>query len=113
MTHAFRHLVLFVTESCNLACPYCFARNRSELRDMPLSLARDAIEWLCSSSSDRVHVTFWGGEPLLRLGLLRECEDLPFHRWWGGNTGRQAPRIGSQFAQSGSQWSAAYAHTPR
>lgn len=75
MSHPFRHLDLFVTESCNLACPYCFARNRTGVRDMPLSAALEAIDWLCSSTSDRVHVTFWGGEPLLRLPALNELSE--------------------------------------
>jgi len=75
MSHAFRHLDLFVTESCNLACPYCFARSRSDAREMPASLAHQAIEWLCASRSNRLHVTFWGGEPLLRLRLLQEISE--------------------------------------
>ncbi|MFW5739332.1 MAG: radical SAM protein [Myxococcota bacterium] len=75
MMHAVRHLDLFVTESCNLACPYCFARNRSEARDISVSTAHEAISWLCSSRSERVHVTLWGGEPLLRLPLLESLAE--------------------------------------
>lgn len=72
MSHSFRHLDLFVTEACNLACPYCFARERIEVAHMPIERARQAIAWLCDSDSPRVHITFWGGEPLLRLAWLME-----------------------------------------
>jgi uncharacterized protein len=72
MSHPLRHLDLFVTEACNLACPYCFARERRDVANMPVEMAYQAIAWLCDSSSPRVHITFWGGEPLLRLAWLTQ-----------------------------------------
>lgn len=71
MSHRIRHLDLFVTESCNLACPYCFARDRADTAHMDEGLALRAIDWLCQSTAEKLHVTFWGGEPLLRLPWLR------------------------------------------
>ena len=70
---AVRQLGLFITESCNLACPYCFAANM-EGRFMPAQLARRALELVLGpdNSAMQVGVTFWGGEPLLRFELLQE-----------------------------------------
>lgn len=66
-----KHLGLFITESCNLACPYCFAANM-ERRVVDEGLARRAIDLMLSGevASPRVGITFWGGEPLLPFALL-------------------------------------------
>jgi uncharacterized protein len=71
MAHRFRRLDLFVTEACNLACPYCFARRGPPRSPLALQDALRAVDWLQESNDPRVHITFWGGEPLLRLDLLR------------------------------------------
>ncbi len=67
-----RHLALFLTESCNLACSYCFASNM-ERRAIDEGLARQAVDQLLrpESPADRVAITFWGGEPLLEFELMR------------------------------------------
>ncbi len=70
---AVRHLALYLTESCNLACSYCFAANM-ERQPIDEGLARDALDRLLFSPSNpakEVSVTFWGGEPLLAFDLLR------------------------------------------
>lgn len=68
-----RHLGLFITESCNLACPYCFAANM-ERQIIDVDLARRAIDllFLPEVTSKEVKVTFWGGEPLKEFDLLKE-----------------------------------------
>ena len=68
---ALRQLGLFVTESCNLACPYCFAANM-ERRFIDEGLARQAVDLLLSAenTADEVGLTFWGGEPLLAFELI-------------------------------------------
>jgi len=68
--HDASRLDLFVTEVCNLACPYCFTAGRKR-RDPPTERCLAAVDWLMESSSAKVHITFWGGEPLLRLDRLR------------------------------------------
>lgn len=70
--HTVRRLDLFVTEACNLACDYCFAAGRRR-GTLALRQALGAIDWLMDSHSDRAHITFWGGEPLLRLDLLQQA----------------------------------------
>ncbi len=66
-----RHLALFVTESCNLACPYCYAARR-EGRHIDPSLAEHALALALGpdNPAPTVTVTFWGGEPLLRYDLI-------------------------------------------
>jgi uncharacterized protein len=66
-----RQLGLFITESCNLACPYCFAANM-ERSFIDEALAREAIDLLLSAENtpDEVGLTFWGGEPLLAFELI-------------------------------------------
>jgi uncharacterized protein len=69
-----RHLSLFLTESCNLRCAYCYAANM-ERRQIDEQLARQALELALGPPSGqgarRVAVTFWGGEPLLCFDTLR------------------------------------------
>ena len=68
-----RSLGLFLTESCNLACPYCFAANM-EREAIDKDLAKKAIDLLFHDDvkSQKVHITFWGGEPLLEFKLMKE-----------------------------------------
>ena len=71
--NAIRQLGLFLTESCNLACPYCFAANM-ERRYIKRRTARRALELVLGQDNPamQVGITFWGGEPLLRFELLAE-----------------------------------------
>ena len=69
-------LELALSETCNLACTYCYC---STCRDMPNqgmmseTVARQAITWLFAASgrSKNVSITFFGGEPLLNKTVLR------------------------------------------
>ncbi len=81
MKFPLRHLALFVTESCNLACEYCYAAGR-EGRHIDPSLAQAALEYALGpgNASPSVTITFWGGEPLLQFDaivrLVRSAETL-------------------------------------
>ncbi|MFH2007480.1 MAG: radical SAM protein [bacterium] len=68
-----QHLALFLTESCNLSCGYCFASNM-ERRPIDPDLARRAIDLLLDPASEarQVAISFWGGEPLLCFHELRD-----------------------------------------
>jgi uncharacterized protein len=69
--HPVRHLDLFVTEACNLACPYCFAAGH-DAGELEPALASRALDWLLRSDAPRVQISLWGGEPLLRPDLLQD-----------------------------------------
>ncbi len=63
---------LIITYRCNLACDYCFMGKQNLSMDRDTAL--QAIDFLLVYSKDHpfVNVTFFGGEPLLYLGLMEE-----------------------------------------
>lgn len=69
-------LELALSETCNLACKYCYC---GTCRDMPNqglmseTVARQAVTWLfaVSGKSESVSITFFGGEPLLNKPVFR------------------------------------------
>ena len=85
---AVRQLGLFLTESCNLACPYCFAANM-EGRYMDRGVARRALELVLGQDNPamQVGITFWGGEPLLRFDLLAEL--VQYAEQLAGDSGKR------------------------
>lgn len=74
-----RLITLELTERCNLRCGYCiynegFQENRNfSDYDMSEATAMKAIQYLAGHSGQDVAVTFYGGEPLLKLELLKTC----------------------------------------
>jgi uncharacterized protein len=68
-----QQLGLFVTESCNLACAYCFAANM-ERHFIDPQLGKRAIDFLFDETNEAkdLSLTFWGGEPLLAFDLVRD-----------------------------------------
>jgi uncharacterized protein len=77
-----RHLELMVTHACTLRCRYCYgaaigAGSRhlygADDAEMPWEVAAKAVDVLLRESgrAARVSVTFFGGEPLLALDLVR------------------------------------------
>lgn len=88
-------LMFMMTRSCELRCSYCFVRltedgygedfngkyhphNHPEptdptpVGDMPLSVSKQSIDWLLSSSRDRLGMQLFGGEPARRWDVLVE-----------------------------------------
>lgn len=63
-------LVLVVTRECNLRCGFCPVALGPER--MSRATARRALDFYLEKSAAPV-VKFFGGEPLLRFGLIREC----------------------------------------
>ena len=70
-----------VTEKCNLRCKYCIYNedcnsNRNfGFRDMPIEIAKASIDYAAENSGDDIAVTFYGGEPLIKFDLIKECVD--------------------------------------
>lgn len=73
-------ILLQVTQNCNLKCEYCIYsggyknRNHSDKR-MSIETAKKGIDFLINNSKDseELHIGFYGGEPLLEMGLIKEC----------------------------------------
>lgn len=64
-------LELFVTSDCNLRCSYCWVEKEPEALSM--QLAKSAVDFLIAESRDSkaIHITLFGGEPLLEFDLIR------------------------------------------
>ncbi len=70
-------MCLHVAHDCDLRCAYCFAGTGSfsgERALLPLETGKKALDWLISASDGRemLEVDFFGGEPLLNFGVVRE-----------------------------------------
>ncbi len=65
-------VVLFLDHACNLRCSYCYNGRKFE-RPMPQDVARQGVDMALSGPpSRRALLTFFGGEPLMHLPLMRE-----------------------------------------
>jgi uncharacterized protein len=83
LAHGMQQLILEVTDRCNLRCRYCiysvhYPHTRVHgTRTMPLETALKAIELFMAHNQDTAEpaLTFYGGEPLLALPLLKKIVD--------------------------------------
>ena len=87
-----RHLELMVTHACNLGCRYCYGSDGPEdWKDAPhlygartggmsLETARKGVDFLFESAGEQTEISliFFGGEPLLEVGLMEKL--LPYVR---------------------------------
>ncbi len=68
-------MCLLIDGRCNLACSYCFIRNRTtykQLSGMNFEVAHIAIDFLLQNSPyEELEVDFFGGEPLLNFPNLQ------------------------------------------
>ena len=69
------YAVLFLTNSCNLSCNYCFA-SKDGTGSMNPETGMRAIDWLYENTEgfpeNPLIVSFFGGEPLLHFPVLRQ-----------------------------------------
>lgn len=92
LSNKIKSMTLALTEQCNLRCKYCgympkYIDESYKLKNMTKEVAFKAIDILMKNSyeSDLCHLGFYGGEPLLRLDLIKECinyinEKYPFRK---------------------------------
>lgn len=73
-------IILEVTEVCNLRCGYCiYNDHHPEFRGfsngkMSFDIAKRSIDMVLKNyKKDRFALTFYGGEPLVEFGLMKEC----------------------------------------
>lgn len=68
-------VILHLTENCNLRCRYCYARDKHNV-DMSPETARKAVDLACELGRSQGHgsacISYFGGEPLLKFGLIEE-----------------------------------------
>jgi uncharacterized protein len=66
-----KYAALCLTHNCNLRCTYCYSGEKAA-RSMSADTARCAVDFLHDSSGGSCTVTFFGGEPLIELGLMKD-----------------------------------------
>ena len=67
---------LFLNHACNLRCGYCYNGRKFDRR-MPDSVARRAVDLAFAGRPGQdVQISFFGGEPLLELPLLRRSVSI-------------------------------------
>lgn len=72
------NLVLCLTEACNLRCAYCYYRESQAARAlvMPDSVLERSIDFAYERTRELgqnyLNITFFGGEPLLRMDAVRK-----------------------------------------
>lgn len=70
-------VILELTGRCNLRCGYCIYNEDCDLNrdfnqsDMSLEIAKASIDYAAKHSGEKIAVTFYGGEPLLKFDLLK------------------------------------------
>lgn len=75
------HLILQVTQNCNLACGYCPYANstngkiqrKPDNKSMDFDLAKKCIDFFCNHSyrNREVTISFYGGEPFMNFELIK------------------------------------------
>lgn len=99
--NSIKSITFQVTQQCNLRCSYCAYSGTYENRihndkSMSLEIAKKGIDFLIRNSSEYplLSVGFYGGEPLLRIDLIKEVveyakkqgegRDIHFHMTTNG-----------------------------
>ena len=67
---------LLITQDCNLACKYCYIGKKADT--MPHSVATKVIDFVFANAlpDEGIKIGFFGGEPLLQLGLIKAITEL-------------------------------------
>lgn len=74
-----RNLYLVIAQECNLDCTYCYAQGGDfgqTVRHMDEHILRHGLERLLPLAGKHLTLSFFGGEPLLNLPLLRQAITL-------------------------------------
>lgn len=76
-------LQLLSTERCNLACVYCYERDKDNSAVMPVSIAKAAIEKAFQDKShSELEIHFHGGEPFSVFREIREVAEWVWANKW-------------------------------
>ncbi len=71
-------IVLEVTEACNFRCKYCVYNEDNEgnrdfgFTSMNFSTAKKAVDYIFEHGSNKIAITFYGGEPLIKFPLIKK-----------------------------------------
>jgi uncharacterized protein len=77
--HLSTSVIVFTTRSCNLRCTYCYQREEPSSiseANMEPEICRGFLDWLTTyllaKKTSSVHLTFYGGEPLLNMECVNQ-----------------------------------------
>jgi len=65
-------LTILVTEDCNFGCPYCYEKNKRSVDMSSETVARLKDFITTFLPLEKLDVTWFGGEPLLRFDIMRD-----------------------------------------
>lgn len=75
-------ITLVITDDCNLRCSYCYERNLRLHQSMSFDAGIRIIDWFYNSSkSPKKYVSFYGGEPLIQINLIRDLVNYCRNRY--------------------------------
>lgn len=66
---------LYLTDNCNLNCKYCYEKDMHANRELSFENIKKIIDNEINSKSKESVITFFGGEPLLKKGLIYDMAD--------------------------------------
>lgn len=96
MSPSFRHLILHVTNVCNMRCQHCFVN----FEEKPNDLTFEEIRTLSGDVNDLIWLDIGGGEPCLRkdlvdvVALFRAHEvSIPTNGWFADRVSKTAAAI--------------------
>jgi uncharacterized protein len=65
---------LFLNHACNLRCAYCYNGEHFP-RPMPWEIAKAGVELAIAQPGNKHRISFFGGEPLLEMDMIRRVMD--------------------------------------
>lgn len=74
-----RTMVLHLAQDCNMGCSYCYAgegQYGGPQKAMDKATAEQALDHLMETGDEKVHVTFFGGEPLLNYPVMQHAIEV-------------------------------------
>lgn len=78
------NMALFLTNACNLKCIYCYEEGGEFINNnsMDEKTAFQAVDWLIANSGSikKLHLVFFGGEPLLEFSLMKKIVAYANHK---------------------------------
>lgn len=73
---SFREIFLYLTEACNLSCPYCHVVHSRRPSETPVTdISLKVLDWMpriLDLMAERVQFIFFGGEPLLHVDKIEK-----------------------------------------
>lgn len=69
-------LTLILTSDCNLRCKYCYAFCGEKKKDIAKKFAFRSINEVIKSTTDKIIISFFGGEPTLCFSLIKEIVEF-------------------------------------